>query len=216
MWSARHRKAVAGAWVLIVVTALGACSMIEADTDVEMEPPGEAGEAARIFEERFGEEEDVLTEIAVFSHPSLTVDDPAYRDTVRGLLRELEGLVAEKTVVLGGTTVVTDTRIVADMSSHYDTGLPREPVLDEEGNVVVPKSPFVAQNESGGDITFAIVELEGELKDAVDNIDPVLDAVTEAQDKSDGFEILIGGEASLTKQVEEIVEEDFASAAPAS
>jgi hypothetical protein len=29
MWSARHRKAVLFAWVLIVVASLGACTMIE-------------------------------------------------------------------------------------------------------------------------------------------------------------------------------------------
>jgi uncharacterized membrane protein YdfJ with MMPL/SSD domain len=212
MWSARHRKPVAVAWVLIVVVALGACSVIEADTDVEFEASGEAGEAARIFEERFGEEEAAVLEFVTFSHPSLTVDDPAYRDTVQGVQRALEGLVAEETEVVGGTTVVTDTRIVADITSHYDTGLPRKQVLDEEGNVVVPKSPFVEQNEAGGDVTFALVEMEGELDAAVDNIDPVLDAVAEAEEASDGFEILVGGEASLNKQIEEIVEEDFGRA----
>jgi len=60
MWSARHRKAVAIAWVLVVVVALGACSVMEANTDVDQAPPGEAGEAVDLFEDRFGEEEDVL------------------------------------------------------------------------------------------------------------------------------------------------------------
>ena len=200
MWSARHRKAVAIGWLLVVIVALAACSMIEANTDIDQAPPGESGEAVALFEERFGEDEDVLTEIVVFSHPSLSVDDPAYRDTVRGLLRELEGLVAEKTLVIGGTTVVTDVRIVGDTTSHYDIGAPRE------------ASPFVGQNESGGDVTFALVELEGELDEAMDNIDPVLDAVAEAGEASDGFEILIGGDASINRQMSDIVEEDFARA----
>ncbi len=126
MWSARHRKAVAIGWVLVVIAALAACSGIGANTDIDQQAPGEAGEAADIFEERFGEEEDIAQEIIVFSHPSLTVDDPAYRDTVRGLLRDLEGLVAEEELVVGGTTVVTDTRIVGDTLSHYDIGAPRE------------------------------------------------------------------------------------------
>ncbi|GAF68731.1 unnamed protein product, partial [marine sediment metagenome] len=60
--------------------------------------------------------------------------------------------------------------------------------------------------------TFAMVDLEGELEDAVDNIDPVLDAVAEAEAASDGFEILIGGDASLNKQIIEIVDEDFGRA----
>ncbi|KKL17083.1 hypothetical protein LCGC14_2489120, partial [marine sediment metagenome] len=198
MWSARHRKAVAIAWVLVVIAALAACSGIGANTDIDQAAPGESGEAADVFEERFGEEEDIAQEIIVFSHPSLTVDDPAYEDTVQELLRELEGLVAEDTLVIGGTTVVTDTRIVADTTSHYDIGAPRE------------ESPFVAENEAGGDVTFALVELEGELDEAMDNIDPVLDAVAEAGEASDGFEILIGGDASLNRQMSDIVDEDFA------
>ncbi|GAG25161.1 unnamed protein product, partial [marine sediment metagenome] len=197
MWSARHRKAVAIGWVLIVVLALGACSAIEANTDVDQEAPGETGEAADIFEDRFGEEEDVLQEIVTFSHPSLTVDDPEYEDTVTGLMAELRALRTEDTEVVGGTTVVSSTRIVSGTTSHYDIRAPRE------------ASPFVAQNETGGDVTFALVKLEGELDEAMDNIDPVLDAVAEEGEASDGFEILIGGDASLNKQMNEIVGEDF-------
>ena len=208
MWSARHRKAVAIAWVLVVIAALAACSGIGANTDISQAPPGEAGEAADVFEERFGEEEDIAQEIIVFSHPSLTVDDPAYEDTVQGLLRELEGLVAEETLVIGGTTVVIDTRIVGDTLSFYDTGLSREQALDQ----------FVAVNETGGDVTFALVDIEGEIEDAVDHIDVVLDAVAEfeppeafSQGATDDA-ILIGGDVSLQKQVTDLINEDFARA----
>jgi uncharacterized membrane protein YdfJ with MMPL/SSD domain len=201
MWSARHRKAIALGWVLIVVVALGACSAVPADTDIEMDVPGEAGEGLDLYQERFGlEETGEAQEFVVFSHPSLTVDDPAYEETVTGLMADLTGLVAEETAVVGGTTVVSDKRIVSGTTTHYDTGAPRE------------ASPFVAQNETGGDVTFAIVALEGELEGAEENIDPVLDAVAEAEAASDGFEILIGGDASLNKQVMEIVEEDFGRA----
>ena len=204
MWSARHRKAVAIGWVLAVIIALAACSGIGANTDINQAPPGEAGEAADVFEERFGEEEDIAQEIIVFSHPSLTVDDPAYEDTVRGLLRELEGLVAEDTLVIGGTTVTTDTRIVAETRSFYDTGLTREQALELR--------KFVAVNEDGGDVTFALVEIEGEIEDAVDDIDIVLDAVDRAAEEAEGFEIFIGGDVSLQKQLTDIIDEDFSRA----
>ncbi len=200
MWSARHRRAVLLTWVLIVVVGLGACTMVPADTDIEMEAPGESGEALHLFQERFDVEERGAQEFVVFSHPSLTVDDPAYEETVEGLMADLTGLVTEETTVVRGTSVVSDKRMVSGTTTHYDIGAPRE------------ASPFVAQNESGGDVTFAIVHLEGELEDAVDNIDPVLDAVAEAEAASDGFEILIGGDASRAKQVTEIVEEDFSRA----
>jgi RND superfamily putative drug exporter len=200
MWSARHRRAIILAWVFIVVLGLGTCTAVPAKTDIEVEAPGEAGKAFDLFQERFGVKEAEAQEFVVFSHPSLTVDDPEYEETVKGLMAHLRALRVQGTEVVGGTRVVSSTRIVAGTTSHYDIGTPRE------------QSPFVAQNETGGDVTFALVGLEGGLEDAVSNIDPVLDAVAEAQETSDGFEILVGGDASLTKQVSEVVEEDFARA----
>ena len=201
MWSARRRKAVLLAWVLIVIVALGACTAIEANTDIDDPAPGETGEAIRLFEERFGGGgEDTSQEILVFSHPSLTVDDQAYRDTVRDLVDDLGRLVVEETSVAGGTTVVTDRRVVAGVTTHYDIGAPRE------------LSPFVAQNETGGDMTFALVMLVGDDDEASENIDPVLEAVAAANEASGGFDISIGGAASFNRQINDIVEEDFGRA----
>ena len=197
MWSARHRRAVALGWVLIVVAALGACSVVPVNTDIEETAPGEAGEAAELFDERFGVEEGEVREVVIFSHPSLTVDDAAYRQTVQGLMEDLRALRVEGAEAAGGTTVLSSTRIVSEALTHYDIGAPRE------------ASPFVAQNETGGDVSFALVSLVGTLQEAEENIDPVLDAVAEAQAASDGFQILIGGDASIQKQASEVVEEDF-------
>ena len=200
MWSARHRKPVAIVWVLAVIAALGACSVVGVDTDIELEAPGEAGEAFDLFQERFGEEESTATEFVVFSHSSLTVDDPTYRETVEGLMTELRELRAKETESVGGTTVTSSTRVVSEITTPYTIGVPRE------------FSPFVATREGTGDVTFALVELEGDIDTAIDNIDLVLDTVAEAQGEADGFEILIGGSASLQKQITEIVEEDFGQA----
>ncbi len=200
MWSARHRKPVAIGWVLMVIVALGACTVIGVDTDISQEVPGEAGEAVKLFEERFGEDEDIPTEFVVFSHSTLTVDDPAYQETVDGLMAELRDLRAEDTEVVGASRVTSGTRVVAATTSHYDIGAPRD------------ESPFVAPGAAGGDVTFAIVELDGDIDTAIDNIDLALDAVAEAEGEADGFEILIGGSASLQKQISEIVEEDFGRA----
>jgi uncharacterized membrane protein YdfJ with MMPL/SSD domain len=197
MWSARHRRIVALAWVLILIVALGACTAIEANTDVEGEAPGESGEAVAVIDERFPAGEETSQETVVFSHPSLTVDDATYRETVEGLMGDLRALRTRETEVVGDTTVVSSTRIVAATVTHYDMGLPRE------------ASPFVAQNETGGDVTFALIDLGGEVEEAVDNIDVVLETVERAGEEAEGFEILIGGEASLTKQLGDIIDEDF-------
>jgi len=196
MWSARHRKAVALGWVLIVIIALGLSSVVSADTDIDEEAPGEAGEASKLFDERFGVEEGELREIVVFSHPSLTVDDAAYRETVQGLMEDLKALrVVDRST--SGTTVVSSTRIVSGSLTHYDIGAPRE------------ASPLVAQNETGGDVSFALVNMVGTDDEAEENIDPVLETVADAQAASDGFQILIGGDASISKEASKIVEEDF-------
>jgi uncharacterized membrane protein YdfJ with MMPL/SSD domain len=196
MWSARHRKAVALGWVLIVVVALAGCSALPADTDINEAAPGEAGEASKLFDERFGVEEGELREIVVFSHPSLTVDDAAYRETVQGLMEDLTALrVVGRSA--SGTTVVSSTRIVSGTLTHYDVGVARE------------ASPFVAQNATGGDVSFALVSMVGTFDEVEENIDPVLETVADAQAASDGFQILIGGDASISKEASQIVEEDF-------
>jgi RND superfamily putative drug exporter len=112
-------------------------------------------------------------------------------------MNELVGLRAQKTAVTGGTNVVSETRIVSKTTTHYDIGLPRE------------QSPFVAQNATGGDVTFALVDLVGDLGEAEENVDPVLDAVAAAEASSGGFEIVVGGDASIDKQTTEIVNQDF-------
>jgi RND superfamily putative drug exporter len=196
MWSARHRKLVALGWVLIVVAALAGCSALPANTNINEEAPGEAGKASKLFDERFGVEEGEVREVVVFSHPSLTVDDAAYRETVQGLMEDLRALrVVDRAA--SGTTVVSSARIVSGALTHYDTGAPRE------------ASPFVAQNETGGDVSFALVDMVGNFDEAEENIGPVLETVADAQAASDGFEILIGGDASINKQASEIIEEDF-------
>ncbi|HEY5625776.1 MAG TPA: MMPL family transporter [Dehalococcoidia bacterium] len=200
LWSARNRKLVAGAWALAVIVALAACSTIEADDNVEQKAPGESGKAVDLFDDRFGENEDALQEIVTFSHPTLSVDDPEYEDTVNGLMADLRAVRAENAETWGGTAVTASTRIVSDTTTHYDIGAPRE------------ASPFVAENATGGDVTFALVQIEGEIDEAMENIDPLIEAVTEAEEEAEGFEILIGGDASLNKQMNKIVGEDFANA----
>lgn len=199
-WSARNSRAVLFAWVLIVVVALGACSAVSPNTDVELKAPGEAGEAFDLFQERFGVQEEAAQEIVVFSHPSLNVDDPAYRETVQGLMADLGALRVGSSGVVSGTRVTTSARIVASTTTHYDIGVPRE------------LSPFVAQNDTGGDVTFALVEMEGDIKKATEHVGQVLHAVAAAEGSSDDFQVLVGGDASLNEQVTQIVEEDFARA----
>jgi RND superfamily putative drug exporter len=199
-WSGRHRRAVVFVWALVVVVAMGSCSLVTADTNIELKGPGEALDGLELVRARFGTQQDIAREIVVFSHPSLTVDDPTYKDTVEGLMAKLRGLRAEKTAVEGGTTVVYSTRVVSGTLTHYDIGAPRE------------ASPFVAQNETGGDVTFGLVDMVGDLHQAQENVGPVVDTVAQANATSDGFTIVDGGTASINKQTTEVVKQDFGRA----
>ena len=200
MWSAARRRWVALVWFLIVLGGFGACQGVPVDTDIKLEGPGEAGEAFELYKERFSVEEGDIQEIVVFESDSLRVDDPEYQATVSRLMDELRALRAEETETVGGARAVNSRRVVSGTTTHYDTGLPRE------------QSPFVAARPSGGDVTFALVDLEGTLEEAKDNIDAVLNTVAAARADSPGFRILMGGSASIRQQSEDITGEDFALA----
>ena len=109
---------------------------------------------------------------SAYQRPSLgpsgyTVDDPVYRETVEGVLAQLKALRVEAEETIGGTTVVSSTRIVSKTTSHYDIGAPRE------------VSPFVSTRRGQGDVTFVVVEMQGDEDEVLDNVDAVLEAVEE-------------------------------------
>jgi RND superfamily putative drug exporter len=201
MFSARHRKPVALAWALLAVLALVASSVAPADTDIEQKPPGEAGKATDLHEERFGGGEDELQEIVVFEHPTLTVDDPQYEDTVTQLMTRLRALRSVYEESVSSLPVTESTRIAAGTTTHYDTGFSAD------------QSPFVAHLDSGGDVTFALVTLNGDLDEAADHSQDITDAVNAADAESPGFRIVSGGDASIFKQSEDLINEDLAFAA---
>ena len=81
---------------------------------------------------------------------------------------------------------------VASVASYYDTG--DSAMLSEDGHVVL-----------------AQIVIEDGVIDAEDNIDAILDTVRAGAANASGFEIVMAGDTSLIKQVEDIDEEDFKS-----
>ena len=81
---------------------------------------------------------------------------------------------------------------VASVASYYDTG--DSAMLSEDGHVVL-----------------AQVVIEDGVNDAEDNIDAILDTLRAGAANASGFEIVMAGNTSLNKQVEEIDQEDFKS-----
>ena len=195
-WVRRHRLLVLLGWLLIAILFIGTCAAVGPNEEFEYTGQGESAEAAQLFFDRFDIEESPLSETIVFSHPTLTVDDPEYQETVQGLMGDLKDLRRLETETIGGTEVVSSYRVFISTFSHYDIGLPRD------------VSPMVAQNETGGDVTFAIAEYAGDFSDVEAKVDTITEAVAAAAEES-GFEILIGGGATINKQIGDVVDEDF-------
>jgi uncharacterized membrane protein YdfJ with MMPL/SSD domain len=195
--------------LLALLGSILVLASVGTNTDVEGGGKGDSGKALKLLEERFGTVERAPTELVIFKHPTLTLDDRAYRNTVVGLMSALRRLRAERTRTVEGTDVTTSTRVVASTLTYYDTGAPRD------------TSPLVALRKGKGDVTFASVALEGELDAsgastapaAVDEVDQVTDTVAEWQAKHPDFRILVGGDASQTEQVTKLINEDFGTAA---
>ena len=210
LWSARHRRIVRAGWLAVVAVAIGVCSSVQPDTDVDEEAAGggDTDRATALIEERFpvdeGEVEGTAQEIVFFSHPALRVTDPADRQVVEGLMDELAALRIAERVTIGGSAVTHSTRIVRETTTHDDLGLARE------------ASPCVAAHATGGDVAFARVQIDATAVDGVDTVDNILvvtDLVAEVNGRG-GFEVLVGGVASLTQQLTEIDTEDLARASP--
>jgi RND superfamily putative drug exporter len=182
-----------------VIAAIAANSLVPANTNMQGEAPGEAGAALKLFQERFGNTQVPTQEIVVFSSSKYKVSDAIYKDTVQALMAQLSDLRETETTTQGGTTVASSTRVVSGTLTHYDIGLSRE------------ESPFVATGESG-DVTFALVSLQGTALAAKDHVQPMLDEVARANARSAGFTIMSGGPASINKQMDTVISEDLSFA----
>jgi len=78
--------------------------------------------------------------------------------------------------------------IVAKTQTTYDTGLPRA------------QSPFVAQNKTGGDVTFALVTITGDDQTLLAKADPRIKTVKASQKAAPGFDIEPGGQVTTAPQ----------------
>jgi uncharacterized membrane protein YdfJ with MMPL/SSD domain len=197
-WSSRHRWRVVAGWAVIVVGATVVGSSVGTDTDIEQETPGEAGDGLELFDERFGAGEESVQEFVVFSHPTLPVTAPQYQQKVEDLMGALRALRTTEVERDGDTVVTSSRRVVSATLTSYDVGLPPE------------QSPFVAPGSSAGDVSFAIVTLVGDATEAEQTVGDVVETVHGAE--GDGFELAVGGEASIAQESTAVIEEDLAFA----
>ncbi|MBC8281371.1 MAG: MMPL family transporter, partial [Chloroflexi bacterium] len=199
-WVRQHRKLVLLSWLVIAVALIGTCFTVGANEDLQETLPGESGEALEILQDRFDFGDDGgVSETIVFSHPTLTVDDPEYETVVQTLLGDLRDLRTTFTTTFGNTDRVSSYRLFSKTLGHYDIGAPRD------------GSPLVSTSESQGDVTFAQAEYSKEIYASSKDVAEINRLVSETAAAS-GFGILIGGGATLEEEITAIIEEDFNAA----
>jgi uncharacterized membrane protein YdfJ with MMPL/SSD domain len=199
--NANHERVVLGGLALVLIVAFAALSRVTANTNIKLTAPGDTGRASTLIDQRFGSDGKAAVpesqEVVVFSSPSLSVDDPSYRQTVEGLMQQLSALRVAKTHTAGGVTLTAGDPIVTSIQTTYDTGLPRD------------QSSFVARNASGGDVSFALVKLTGNDQELLDKVAPVIDTVTAAQKTAHDLEIELGGDVTTTKESNDLTNKDL-------
>ena len=136
-WSARHRWWVVAASVLVLVVAMFVLNTVETET-LDYDGEGEAVVGADLIEERF-DLSPAPTEQLVFSNPSLNANDPAFRSTVDGLVRELRALPEVESVV-----------------SYYDTNDPG--MLSKSGSVLLAQVVIAGDAGDADEKVDAILE----------------------------------------------------------
>lgn len=136
-WSARHRWLVLAASLVIFILAVGAIIGVGTDTR-DGSGVGESGKGDVLLDERFGgpaPPDEVRTasrgERIIFSNPSMSVDDPAFKETVDRVMRQVRELP-----------------LVTSALSYYDTG--DEDQVSDDGNAVL--ALVVLEDPSASDI----------------------------------------------------------------
>ncbi|WP_413103709.1 MMPL family transporter [Streptomyces sp. Inha503] len=188
-WSARHRWAAVGGWVLLVILALAVGSMTgRVDVTDSEQVPGESGRVSKILDEagiddaagetvliqaKGGQTEDGQAKDGQAKGGGLTADDPAFRKAVDAV-----------------------------MAGVRDTG-----------QVTAVRSPYETKTISA-DRRSALVQFEmrGEAEKAADHIQPVLDAVDKAQNAHQDLRIEEFGDASGQKAFDDAFGDDFTQA----
>ena len=197
--SARRPRLVIAIWALAALIAGGLAA--DAEMVVAIKPvtdvldPGTTTEfrlAGRFESERAGalmEERSEIGdpsrpsppgEMVIVQSPSLTVEDPAFQAKVESVFARIIGLGPD--IVQGG-------------QHYYVTGVP----------LPVPRESL---KSADGRATAMLFFLTGDLEEATQNVEDVIHVVEEA-DAEDDFRVLIGGDASVAFENNELSARDL-------
>ena len=193
---ARRPWIVVGVWALVAVVALLLIQQFFSDattTDIRMGGSYESQRAAALIEDRLRGPRR-LAEIVIVQSESLTVEDEAFRAKVEE--------VHEDILALGPGTIAGGIQ-GQPLFHYYDVAAAGPLIPPEDLERLVPL--LVSPDRRTALIHYT---LSGSSQEAVANVEEVMDTVREA-DGADGFLVLIGGDASVAHESNELAERDL-------
>ena len=194
--SVRRPWITVGVWVLALVVALGLVGELlptATTTDFRLSGRYESERAAALLEDRLRGPEK-LAEIVIVQSPSLTVDDEAFRAKVETLHQEIMSLGPE--TISGG--------ISGQPLFHYYNALAAGPLISPE-QMAQLKPLLVSHDQRTALIHYT---LSGTSQEATANVEDVIHKVEEANE-GDDFLVLIGGDASVAYENNELARHDL-------
>ena len=194
--SARRPFLVLALWVLLVVVALFSVSALlpsATTTELRLADRYESERAAKLLEDGLRGPEK-LSEIVIVQSPSLTVADEAFRAKVEAVHLDISSLGPE--VISGG--------IDGSPLSHYyqliDAGTA---ISQDQAQQLLPLLVSASQRTAMMHYT-----LTGTSEEATANVAEMIHIVEEANEEED-FLVLIGGDASVAFENNELAEQDL-------
>ena len=182
-FSARRPLVMIGAWLLLVVVALGIVGLLlESATTTELRLSGSfESEKAAIALARLNDGPQPINEVVIVQSDTLTVDDPAF--------------AAKVGKVFGDITALGDDIVGEGAVNYY---------------IVNALAPDLAKNMVSEDrrTTIMTIPMAGDFDEASEHVKKLIDVVEEA-DAADDFRVFISGAASVSYETNEFSEHDL-------